>query len=104
MLQGPLWPELTFSLVLTAAKIPASALAGKWFSSFVRRAGHYLDFIQRWEAPCKTANARDGALDRFALGRLYTLGAPLVTTGSCPCMGAPLTGRIGQVNEKKHFF
>ena len=31
MLQGPLWPELTFSLVLTAAKLLASALAGKYF-------------------------------------------------------------------------
>lgn len=80
MLQGSLWPELTFSLVLTAAKIPASVFAGKDFLCLGRRAEHYVDFARPWEAPFLPGNGRDGAADRLALGRLYTLGATCVTT------------------------
>ena len=49
-------------------------------SCLSRRAEHYVDFAALWEAPGWPAIGRDGALDRIAFGRLYTLGATCVTS------------------------
>ena len=43
-LQGLLWPELTFSLVLTAARLQQGPRLGKPLGLFFRGAGQYVAF------------------------------------------------------------
>jgi hypothetical protein len=72
-LQGLLWPELTFSLVLTAARLPYKTDLGKLWVLLFRGADQYVAFRVVCEEAVPMGCGRERA--KFVQGTAFLWGA-----------------------------